>query len=401
MPNPPLHVGIDATCWSNDRGFGRFTRELVTALARRNSGVRYTLVFDQLPDAELPTGVRVLTASARSTLNASAVGDSSRSADYMFRMGRLAGKAPFDVFFYPAVYSFYPLLGRTPCVVCYHDTIAERFPDLIFPTKLNARLWNAKTRLARWQTRRAMTVSQASARDIEALFHIPRNRIDVVTEAAEPAFRLITDNRKKNAARTRLGVPRDAPMLVYLGGFNRHKNVLGLLQAMPEVVQAHPDVHLVLVGSTTGAGFWDNVEELQALVHDDPALAPRVHFAGYLADAPLAELLNSAAALVFPSLAEGFGLPAVEAMSCGTPVLASDRGSLPEVVGDAGLLFNPEDRADIVRCLSSFLSDPEQMARLREVALERSRLFSWDKAAELAEASFLRCWADARGDSRD
>ncbi len=401
MPVPQLHVGIDATCWSNDRGFGRFTRELVKALARRQSNVRYTLVFDQLPETDLPTGVKVLTAASRDNLSTTAVGASSRPAGYMLRMGRLAGRTKFDVFFFPAVYSYFPLLSRTPCVVCYHDTIAERFGDIIFPTKMNARLWHAKTRLARLQTRRAMTVSEASARDIEELFRIPRNRIDVITEAADPVFRPTTDQRKLQAARKRVGVPKDAPMLVYLGGFNRHKNVLGLLQAMPAVIKAHPDVRLVLVGSTTGAGFWDNVDELQAMVLDDPELASRVCFPGYVADEPLAELLSSAAALVFPSLAEGFGLPAVEAMSCGTPVLASDRGSLPEVVGDAGLYFNPEDNPDIARCLTGFLSDPAQMASLRDIARARAAQFSWDKAAELAEASFIRCWSEARGDSRD
>ena len=393
MSEKPLHVGIDATCWSNDRGFGRFTRELVTALARREAGFRYTLVFDQLPEGELPNGVRVLTAAAATNISDAAVVASSRSVKDMLRMGRLAGRARFDVFFYPAVYSYFPLLAGTPCVVCYHDTIAERFPDLIFPSKLNALLWRAKTQVARWQTRRAMTVSEASARDIEALFHIPRERIDVVTEAADPAFRVIADDWQKQAARLRAGVPAAAPVLVYLGGFNRHKNVLGLLQAMPQVLEAHPSTHLVLVGSTTGAGFWDNVDELKALVEGDARLKSRVRFAGYLADADLAALLNTASALVFPSLAEGFGLPAVEAMACGAPVLASDRGSLPEVVGDAGLLFDPEDPADITRCLTAFLGDPGLMEQLRHTALDRAKLFSWDRAAELAEASFRRCAA--------
>ena len=393
MSEKPLHVGIDATCWSNDRGFGRFTRELVMALARREAGFRYTLVFDQLPEGELPNGVRVLTAAAATNISDAAVVASSRSVKDMLRMGRLAGRARFDVFFYPAVYSYFPLLAGTPCVVCYHDTIAERFPDLIFPSKLNALLWRAKTQVARWQTRRAMTVSEASARDIEALFHIPRERIDVVTEAADPAFRVIADDWKKQAARLRAGVPADAPVLVYLGGFNRHKNVLGLLQAMPQVLEAHPSTHLVLVGSTTGAGFWDNVDELKALVEGDARLKSRVRFAGYLADADLAALLNTASALVFPSLAEGFGLPAVEAMACGAPVLASNRGSLPEVVGDAGLLFDPEDPADITRCLTAFLGDPGLMEQLRHTALDRAKLFSWDRAAELAEASFRRCAA--------
>jgi alpha-1,3-rhamnosyl/mannosyltransferase len=116
-----------------------------------------------------------------------------------------------------------------------------------------------------------------------------------------------------------------------------------------------------------------------------------VHFTGYLADPTLVELLNGAAALVFPSLWEGFGLPAVEAMSCGVPVLARRRGSLPEVVGDAGRLFEPERPEDITDCILRFLGDAEARTRLGAIALARARTFTWERAAELAEQSFRRC----------
>jgi glycosyltransferase involved in cell wall biosynthesis len=93
---------------------------------------------------------------------------------------------------------------------------------------------------------------------------------------------------------------------------------------------------------------------------------------------------------VFPSLWEGFGLPAIEAMSCGVPVLASNRSSLPEVVGDCGLFFDPQDPADIARCILEFLSDIELQRRLRAATVERVRDFTWERAAELAEVCFRR-----------
>ena len=92
----------------------------------------------------------------------------------------------------------------------------------------------------------------------------------------------------------------------------------------------------------SGQGFWDNVPELREYIASHPPLERHVHFTDYLPDAELVDLLSGAAALVFPSLWEGFGLPAVEAMSCGVPVLASDRGSLPEVIGNAGMFFDPD-----------------------------------------------------------
>jgi alpha-1,3-rhamnosyl/mannosyltransferase len=395
MSDRRLHVGIDATTWANDRGFGRFTREMVTALAARDSGFRYTLVFDRPWNGPLPDNVGVITAATSRSLNESAVGDSSRSPRYLWQMGRAVSNARFDLFVFLAVYSYFPLLARVPCVICYHDTTAERLPHLLFPTRLNHRLWQVKTALARWQTTRAMTVSQSSARDLEAILRIPKHKIDVVTEAANPVFRVIDDRAATESALARYGIAPGAELLVFVGGMNAHKNVLGLLKAMPRIVQDRPNVHLAIVGDTSGKGFWDNVPELKAFVESHPPLPAHVHFTGYLDDSELVELLNGAAALVFPSLWEGFGLPAVEAMSCGVPVLASNRSSLPEVVGDAGLYFDPENVGEIAACVQRFLSHPDLRTRLKAAALARVKNFTWGRAAALAEASFLRCYEDA------
>ena len=202
-----LHIGIDATTWSNDRGFGRFTRELLAALFARRSGFRYTLLFDQPTGEALPDGVEVVYASTRRSLNESATGTRSRSLGYLWKVGRAARRARFDIFFFPAVYSYFPILARMPCVVCYHDTTAERLPEMLFPTKFNHRMWQLKTALAKFQTTRAMTVSQSSADDLERILKIPRRRIDLVTEAADPIFRVLDDPRRGEAA---AGPPLDS-----------------------------------------------------------------------------------------------------------------------------------------------------------------------------------------------
>ncbi len=397
MTSKPLHVCVDATSWVNDRGFGRFTREIMKALLARDEGFRYTLLFDQLPEEPLPQGAEVLTARTDLGLNQSAVGSSARSPGYFLKMARLARSVSYDVFYFPTLYSYFPLLQRKPCVVCYHDATAERFPELLFPTRANHWLWRAKTALARLQTTRAMTVSETSARDLETIHHFAKDRIDVVTEAADDAFRVIGDPGLRERVRTVQGIPQDARLLVHVGGMNAHKNILGLLKAMAQIIAAEPKTHLALVGDTSGKGFWDNVGELKAFIAAHEPLPRHVHFTGYISDPDLAELLNASDALVFPSLWEGFGLPAVEAMSCGIPVLASSRGgSLPEIVGDGGLLFEPEDPDAIAGCIVGFLRDESLRANLAQRALERSKLFSWSRGASLAEESFRRCYADTR-----
>ena len=118
---------------------------LVTALAARDSEFHYTLVFDQPTDLAIPAGVDTISAATASPLNESAVGDTSRSPAYLWKMGQLVRRADFDIFFYPAVYSYFPLLARVPCVICFHDATAERIPELLFPRKLNHHLWRLKT----------------------------------------------------------------------------------------------------------------------------------------------------------------------------------------------------------------------------------------------------------------
>nr|WP_070959197.1 glycosyltransferase family 1 protein [Hyphomonas sp. Mor2] len=383
-----VHVGIDASAWENDRGFGRFTRELVAALAARESEFRYTLLFDQPPTRAVPDNVEIVIAGADTSMAEASTGKAARGGADLLTMARAAAGLRADVFFYPAVYSYFPKLGSSRSVVCYHDTIPERFPDLIFPSKLNFRLWQAKCWLAKVQATRVMTISAASAQDLTDILKIKPERIDVITEGADEIFAPIDDPARLAARRANYDIPMDAPLLVYVGGFNRHKNVLRLIEAMPAILDAHPETRLAIVGRTSGARFWDNVDELQNRAARDAKASGRIVFTGEISDPELAELLNAATALVFPSLWEGFGLPALEAMSCGTPVLCSDRGSLPEVVGTNGLYFDPTSTTDIAARAIRLLNDPDLRAQQRAHALEQAQKFSWHKGAQLAETSF-------------
>lgn len=373
-----MHVGIDGTTWRNERGFGRFTRELVKALAARDGKFRYSLICDQAPPYPVPSNVEVIVAP----------GSGNDHPASRFQMHQATVKLGCDVFFCPTVSSYYPLLSRVPKVVCIHDTIPERFPDLIFPTKLNLMLWKIKIALAKFQATRFITGSESSAADLKSILGISRDRIDLTTMAAAPFFRKISDTKSLSDIRAEYNVPENARILVYVGGFNRHKNVLRLIQAMPMILEQHPNAFLVIIGRTTGERFWDNVEDLQASARADAVASERIIFTGEISDEKLALLINAAHALVHPSLYEGFGFPPVEAMACGTPVLGSNTSSIPEVVGDGGLLFDPTDPSSIAQQANRLLSDNDLHARLSEQAIHQAAKFTWDRAAEMTEVSF-------------
>jgi len=376
-----VHVGIDACCWSNRRGFGRFTRELVSHMVREAPQHEYTLVTDAMTAAaaRFPHGARVevVPTSEQPTRAASAQG--ARTPRDLWRMSRAASRLPCDLFFFPAVYSFYPLLRRVPTVVTFHDAIAENHPDLIFPGRRSRLFWSAKMWLALRQADRLMTVSEAARAAIAAAFRCAPERIHVVTEGTGEEFRPFDDPAAIREVRGRYRLP-DRPLVLYVGGISPHKNLQGLIHARARV--EHP-CHLVIVGDYASDAFHGCYEELVALTRRlglDEALT----FTGFVTNEDLVALYNAATLLVLPSFDEGFGLPVVEAMACGLPVAASRRGSLPEVLGTAGLFFDPEDAGEMAAVIARLLEAPHLRQQLRSEGLRRAQGFSWSAAARSA-----------------
>jgi len=382
-----MRIGIDTSCWWSRRGFGRFTRELVTAMFDESSGHEFYLFVDRPPEPEmLRHGVSIIQVDVSRPVTEAAVAEGNRSLRDVWSFTRSVSAQPIDVMFFPAVYSWFPVpLGLTT-VVTLHDAIAEHFPSLIFPGRKGRLLWSLKMRFARWQASRIMTVSDAAKREIVEYLRIDPETIDVVSEAADPRFKPVLDSKERAAARERAGLPASARMIIYVGGLAPHKNIPGLLKGLAAAVDKGgiEDVHLALVGDLAGDGFHSHYEELLAMVQCDERLSGRVHFTGFVSDEDLVALYSGALAVTLPSFSEGFGLPAIEAMACGVPVLASSAGSMPEVVGDAGLYFDPhkvEQIADAIHLLATQVNTLEQ---LKKKALQRAAQFTWSRAARLA-----------------
>lgn len=390
-----MRIAIDASTWHNRRGFGRFTREIVGAMLRLDSPHRFVLFFDGAVPEGMQAAECVAVRQSRSVAE-SAVADDSRNPLDLLRFTAAVLRARPDVLFYPAVYSWFPCPPGMRNLLTLHDAIAEHLPDLVFPKRRFRTMWQLKVRLARMQATRFLTVSNAARTEIGTYMGIDPARIDLTTEGAKAVFRPLAGDQDRTLARQairlHLSLPAEARYITFVGGFAPHKNLLGLVRSFARIAgSGRPDLHLLMVGDIGGSGFHSNVAEIEQCMASEPSLAGRVHFTGFLDDGLLASVYATSIAVVLPSFSEGFGLPIVEAMACATPVLAANVGSMPEVLGDAGLLFDPHDLDAMTDALRRVADDPVLAADLSERALRRSAQFSWEHAARLALASIERC----------
>lgn len=373
-----MKIGIDASCWSNKRGFGRFTRELLEALIIEDSKNEYLFFVDRetAETDEFPVKVKKIVANTEFSPTQAASAESSRSAKDLWAMSREVLKHKIDIFFSPAVYSYFPIFNRTKIIVTLHDVIADHHPELIFPNKKSHLFWRLKQNIAIRQASLILTVSENAKEQIIEYFNLPESRLRVITEAARSVFTILPHDEKMNEALQRHHLKKDEKFLLYVGGISPHKNLNTLIDAF----QRLDGVKLVLVGDYKDDPFFSAYPALKKQV-EELGLTEKIFFAGFVEDIDLAYLYNAATLVVLPSLEEGFGLPAVEAMACGTPVAASNRGSLPEVLGDAGVFFEPLDVENMADVIKQILNDNARRKEMSRTGLNRSKQFMWKKAA--------------------
>ncbi|HZW33766.1 MAG TPA: glycosyltransferase family 1 protein [Isosphaeraceae bacterium] len=383
-----MRIGIDGSCLSNRRGFGRFARRLVEALAHQASPHRFTVFIDRpsagvvtVPDPFDRVVVEVKEAPSRA---ASAQG--RRRWRDMIAMGHAVAHSGIELMYFPATYSFFPVWNVARLVVTMHDTLPFSHPELVFP-RLSGRLawWLKEAAAARWADR-IVTVSLASRRALEDWLGRPDPRIRVITEGPDPIFGPRGDDPAGDVILRRYGLEPRERYLLYVGGLSPHKNLPRLIDGFARA--AEDDVRLVLTGDVHDV-FHTDVPAIRAAI-ERFGLNHRVLWTGFVPDQDLVYLYSRAYALVQPSLLEGFGLPAVEAMACGTPVISSRAGSLPEVIGQAGVYFDPTDAGSMAAAIRALLSDAGHRDTLARLALEQSQRFTWEAAAR----GLLDCFAE-------
>ena len=368
-----MRIGIDATALPpRPVGAGNYIIELIRSLESLDVADEF-VVFAQ------PHGRELIGVPARPGFDWMMIPERSPARRLVWEQAafpRLVAKAGLDLLH--SLHYTRPL--RLPCasVVTFHDMTFFLYPHLHTFSK---RLYFPQAiRLSARKADALIADSESTRQDAIRLLGIPPERIYTVPLGVSPAFHPVREAASLEAVRQRYSLPQH--FILYVGLVEPRRILPGLLRAYQRL-QEHVRLQdgadaapLVIVGR-----FGWNVEHVFELV-DALGIKEMVHFSGYVPAQDLPIVYNLADVFVYPSLYEGFGLPPLEAMACGTPVITTAVSSLPEHVGEAGLLIPPQDEGALFQALLAVLQDPELRRQLSQKGPQRAALYSWNRTAQ-------------------
>lgn len=365
-----MRVGIDARLVYYTRaGIGEYTLRLAQALASSRRDDRFTILQDARTRQPLLDADNISVAHTR-------VPSHHRLEQWLLPWWVNSLKV--EVFHSP---DFIPPLNyRGPSVITIHDLAFLIYPH--FLTKDAARYYGQIDRAVR-RADQIIAVSQSTKNDLVRMLGTPEDKISVIYEAADPSLMPV----ERGAALQHVQALYDVPdeFILFLSTIEPRKNVAGLLRAYRRL---RDDYKLTPALVLAGAPGWLS-DDVYALV-DQLDLKPHCFFLGRVGSHDLPYLYSAAICLVHPAFYEGFGLTPLEAMACGTPVIVSNISSLPEVVGDAGLLVDPQHDEEITVALWRMLTNSALRDELRAKGLQRAAAFSWQRAAEQTMAVYRK-----------
>lgn len=370
-------IGIDASraTVSLRTGTEGYSLHIIRGLIAEGQGHRFRLYFRDMPDEGLlpdvpNVEVEVITRQRMWT---------------HWGLGPAVRREQPDVLFVPSHVVPWPNTGPVPSVVTIHDLGYVHYPG---KHPLPSRMYLSwSTQHSARVARRVIAVSHATAHDLITLNGTASTKVRVVHSGVDELLQPVRDRAAIDDLCRRLGIP--GPYVLHVGSLQPRKNLPRLVEAFSRVRDEVAGLSLVLAGRPG----WNYQHLLDRIAH--LGLEDRVLLPGYVPDADLPTLYSGASVYAFPSLYEGFGFPALEAMACGTPVVCSNVSSLPELVGDAALTFAPTDVAGMAATLRVALADPAIRRRLVTSGADRAAMFSWAAAARqtmevLMEAAALR-----------
>ncbi len=346
-------------------GFGWYTYEVTKRLVENNPDHQFILFFDRPFDPRFVFGKNVtpvvLSPQARHPI--------LFKIWFNYSVTRALKKYRADVFFSPDGYL--SLKTDIPQVAVIHDINFEHFPEDL-PKTARKYLRKYFPKFARKATK-IITVSEYSKSDLVKTYGVPPEKITASWNGASDVFKPISEAKKSEVRNV---VSNGQPYFLFVGALHPRKNLKRLLNAYEAFINLRPDspYRLVIVGEEMWKGN-------SSLSPTNEAVKARISFTGHVKLENLAEIMAAAAIFTFVPYFEGFGIPLVEAMKSGTPVLCGDKTSLPEVGGDAVMYCDPFDEKDILDKLIQLVDDTALQEKLREKGLERGKLFSWDRTA--------------------
>ena len=370
---PPLHIVIDVRR-IRDFGIGTYIRNLTRALSRLDRENRYTLIT-RPQDVDQTEG---LGSNFRTTVH----GRPDKGFFHNVGIGGLLRPLGADLYHIPLNSTAWWM--PRPYVVTIHD-----MSTLLFAEKRNARdtLHQERYRRGAARAARVITVSNSTRRDIENVLHVPAGRIRTIYSAPDPAF-LTGDHNPEQDRQILDRYSINHPFILYAGAIRTQKNIPRLVEAFAVLrheFEQHPryrDLRLVIIGDELSK----HPGVRRAVAH--ARIEPAVRFLGFVPIETLRVFYRAAEVFAFPSLYEGFGLAPLEAMACGTPVVASNLPSLIEAVGEAAELVSPDKVFDIARGLREVLVNQQRREWLAAAGPQQAQRFHWDDTARAVLAVY-------------
>lgn len=374
-----MHVAVNGWFWNRpDTGSGQYVRRLLEAFARAAPGLRVTLVVPRGWPVDLP-------GDAVSVLAVDLPGSGHR-AKLRFEQRIFpaeAGRAGADLAHVP--YWGGPLRSPLPVAVTIHDLIPLVLPA--YRGGLLARLYTGLVAASARGAQAVITDSEASRADILRHLRLPPERVHAIHLAAGPQHSPRPDGPPDTAIREKYGLPDT--FALYLGGYDMRKNVETLLRAYATVREGTADQFPLVLAGRLPEKRTPRFSDVRGLV-EQLALGDIVRPIGWVDEEDAPTLYRMASCFVYPSRYEGFGLPVLEAMACGTPVVAANTTSIPEIVGEAGFLVQPDDVRGMAGAILAVLLQDDLARSLREKGLARAAQFSWERTAAQTLAVYER-----------
>ncbi len=358
-----MRVGINGLFWTVQTGSGQYTRCLIRELVALET--EYTLFLPRHKPGTGDPHHRLITPFSQNENLAKLWFEQVSFPRACQRM---------DVAHVP--YFAPPLFSSTPTVVTIHDLIPLILPA--YEGSLSVRLYTGLVSLAAKRAQAIITDSHSSKRDILRLLEIPPERVYIIPLAADERFKPGVGTAELDRVRRKYSLPRE--FILYLGGFDQRKNIGTLFNGFKGVKERLGEkCPLVIAGQLPDqdTAFFPHPRRLA----EEAGVSEAVRFIGWVPEEEKPALYRLSALFVYPSLYEGFGLPPLEAMACGTPVIASNAASLPEVVGDGGVLVDPREPEAWAEAMVALLTNPQKREELSAKAVEQAQKFSWRKTA--------------------